>query len=109
MDIFDREQIERLSVTAIYKWVFLGAFVICIPYQLVMGLLALIGLQTVSWNGQPVTGFWGLLLGPSLGFLAVVILTGCLGTACVAARWLFSRIGSLEAGVDDDQGTEHPP
>jgi hypothetical protein len=109
MDIFDREQIERLSAAAIYKWVFLGAFVICIPYQLVMGLLALFGFQTVSWNGQPVTGFRGLLLGPSLGFLAVVILTACLGTACVAARWLFSQIGSLEADVDDDQGTEPPP
>lgn len=91
VDIPDREQIERLSVLAIYKWIFIAAVVLCIPYQLLMGLLGLIGYHTVHWNQQPVTGCGAVFLAPLLGLIAAVLITACIGTAFLAMRYVFSR------------------
>ena len=40
MELPDREQIEQLPAVTILKWVGLGSLVVCLPYQLVMGLAA---------------------------------------------------------------------
>jgi hypothetical protein len=107
MDFFDREQIERLPAATIIKWIFLGAAIVCLPYQSLMGLLALFGYHTVQWGGRPVTGLLGLLVAPLLGLLATVMLTVFLGAGCLLARWIFSRLEPIEAdqpGAPQDDG-----
>jgi hypothetical protein len=90
MDLPDREQVERLPAFAVFRWIFVVAAVLCVPYQLLMGLLAAFGYETVSWGGYPVTGFFGLLLAPLQGVFAAVLIALCLGTSFVVARRVFS-------------------
>ncbi len=99
MQLPDREQLERLSTAEIFRWIFLGAVVLCVPYYLLMGLLALFGWQTVNWNGQPLTGVLGLVAGPCIGLLLALILTASIGTACLVAL----RVFGVLAGPDDDE------
>ncbi len=94
--MLSREHIEQLSAMAIYKRVLFGSLVLCVPYSLVTGLLALFGWPAVSWDGHAVTGFRGLLVAPCLGAFAAAILTASVGTACVAARHVFQRLAGPE-------------
>jgi hypothetical protein len=90
MEFPDREQVERWPALAVFRWVFLAAAVLCVPYHAVMGLLAAFGYETVSWGGRPSTGFFGLLLAPFLGLFAAALIAFCLGSSFVVARRVFS-------------------
>lgn len=90
MDLPDREQVERWPALAVFRWIFSAAAVLCVPYQLLMGLLAAFGYETVTWGGRPATGFFGLLVAPLLGLAAAALIAVSLGTSFVVARRVFS-------------------
>lgn len=104
----DREQIEQLSTATIFKWIFLCAAGLCVPYYLLMGLLALFGWETVSWNGRPLTGFLGLIAGPFLGVFAAVILTVAIGGACIIAIRVFGALADAEGEEPEPPAEEGP-
>jgi len=72
--MFTKLKLERLYVGSIYQLVFVGLSCSLFPAGVAFGLLAMFGFNTVSWNGQPVHGLAGLLLGPALGVIMTLTL-----------------------------------
>jgi hypothetical protein len=62
-----------------------------IPLGVLFGVLALFGFNTVSWNGQPLHGFGGLIGGPLMGAFMALSFTAILGSAAALGLWLYSR------------------
>ena len=71
-----------------------------------MGLFALFGAGTLSWNDKPVTGISGLLAGPFIG----VFIGGCFvalwGSMCVLGLWIYSRFFSFTIALQEAQAAE---
>lgn len=93
--MFTSVTVERLYVGSVYKLIGIGLTCSLVPLSLLLGVLALFGASTVSWNGRPVMGMWGLALSPVIGVLLTLMLTFILGTACVAGLWIYSRFRPL--------------
>lgn len=106
MQLPDREQIESLPAVTIVRWVGIGALVVCLPYQIAMGLAAAVGLHTVSWGGAPITGLSALWTAPLIGLAVAVLLTVCFSSAFLAARWIFSQMN--EDLPEEDETTASP-
>lgn len=87
--------VRRLSVGTIYKIVAIGFFMSFVPCFTLMGIFALFGAHTVRWNGAAITGIWGLVSSPFLGFLVSALFTVILGSACAFGLLLYSRFASL--------------
>ena len=97
--MFTQVSLERLSVGSIYKLVFIGSTCSLMPLTLVLGVLALFGFSTVSWNGHPVYGLNGMLFSPLIGAALTVFITAFLGTAFIFGLWLFSKVRPLSLSV----------
>ena len=83
--------VRRISAPTIYKVLFLGSAFSVFPYGALMGVLSLFGLNTVTWNGAHVHGFWGLVTGTLIGVLFVLVLTLAVGSACAIGMWIYSK------------------
>jgi hypothetical protein len=88
--------IRRLSAGTIYKLFAVGFALSVAPFGLLMGVLALLGSDTVTWNGAYVHGLGGLLAGALIGALLSAVLTGLLGTASFVGLWLYSKFETTE-------------
>ncbi len=84
-------EIQRLSAGSIYKLLFIGSTVTCVPLGLVFGVLAYFGADTVTWNGEPLTGFLGLVAGPLMGLFLVAWVVAFIGTVSVLGLWVYSK------------------
>ena len=87
--------IGRLYAGTVYKLVGIGLTCFIVPLSLLLGVLALFGVGTVSWNAKPILGAWGLALYPVFGMILTLVLTLTVGTACVAGLWLYSKFRPL--------------
>ena len=94
-------QIARLSVGSIYKLFGVGFLSFMVPFSTLMGVLALFGFNTVRWNGQPLTGVWGLLLSPFIGLFIAGVFTLFVGTLIALGLWLFSWVRPMTLKVKD--------
>jgi hypothetical protein len=93
--------LTRLYVGSVYKLIFIGLVFFFVPLSILFGLLALIGWNTVQWNGQQLYGLAGLLVSPLIGAVVVGFFTVFLGTACVAGLWLYSKFKPLSLWAKD--------
>jgi hypothetical protein len=84
-------QVVRLSAGTIYKSLFIGTIFSFLPLTTILGILALFGLNTVTWNGAQVHGFGGLITGVLLGAFFCFFFTAVVGTACAFGLWLYSK------------------
>lgn len=89
--MFTSVTVDRLYGGTVYKLIGIGLTCSVIPFSLLMGIFALFGANTVSWNAKPIVGMWGLALSPVIGVLLCVVLTFVLGTACVVGLWVYSK------------------
>lgn len=89
--MFTSVTVGRLYVGTIYKLIGIGLTCSLLPISLAMGILALFGAGTVTWNARPIVGMWGLALSPVIGILLTLVLTLLVGTACAAGLWVYSR------------------
>lgn len=72
-----------------------------------MGCTAALGLNTLSWNNQPLTGWAALVASPFIGLFFVVMFTMFFGTATAFGLWVYSWLGPFgisyklaEHGID---------
>ena len=65
--MFSTVTARRLSVGTVYKLWFVGLGATLLPLGLLLGICALSGYNTVTWNGQPLHGVGALFAGPTIG------------------------------------------
>lgn len=94
--MFTTISIQRLSTGTIYKLWLIGLTVSMTPLGLLLGIFAMLGFKTVTWNGQPLYGVAGLIAGPLLGVLLAVLFTAFLGYASAIGLWVYSKVRPLD-------------
>lgn len=51
------------------------------------------GLNTLAWNNQPLTGWTALFASPFIGIFLVAVFTATIGTAIAFGMWVYSLFG----------------
>ena len=78
--------IRRISVGTVFKLVGVGLMFSLLPFTILMGCGAALGLNTLNWNNQPLTGWVALVASPFIGLFLVAMFTMFLGTATAFAQ-----------------------
>jgi hypothetical protein len=90
---------QRLSAGSVYKLWLIGLGVSLVPLGVLLGVLAMFGFNTVTWNGQPIHGVKGLIGGPIIGALLTLLFTAILGSVAAAGLWLYSKFQAVSLRV----------
>jgi len=90
--MFTETRIQRLSAGTVFKLVAVGLACSLLPLCILFGVLAAFGAQTITWNGQHLTGVSGLAMSPVIGLMITGIGTVLLGSACAFGLWLYSLV-----------------
>jgi hypothetical protein len=100
--------IRRLRTGSVFRLVAAGSFFSLVPLAIMMGVFALFGFKTVTWNKEPLMGLTGLLASPLIGVFIAAFLTAFLGSLISFCLWLYSKIKPLHltALVDTIPKTE---
>ena len=88
--------ISRLSAGSVFKLVGIGLLCSLLPFTMLMGCTAYFGLNSLLWNGQPLTGATALFAAPFIGLFLVAVFTMFLGTAISFGLWVYSFVGPIE-------------
>ena len=99
--MFTLIRIERLSVGSIFKLIAIGMGCSFVPLCVFFGILAAFGAQTVTWNGQHLTGVSGLLVSPLIGLMVSGIGAVLLGSACAFGLWVYSLVRPMSILVKE--------
>ncbi|HWU35878.1 MAG TPA: hypothetical protein VN023_11640 [Methylovorus sp.] len=92
---------KKLSTGSTFKIIAIGTLCSMIPISIFMGVFALFGANTVSWNGKPITGLTGLAASPFIGLFISLVFTGILGTLVAFGLWIFSKFSTIEIELKD--------
>ncbi|MPV86258.1 hypothetical protein [Ostreibacterium oceani] len=92
------EQIEvkKVSAGTVFKLFVIGLTVGFLPVFLLFGVLGMLGLGTLTWNDQPVTGIKAIFVAPFIAVLMSLIFTALLGSICALGLWVFSFFRPLK-------------
>jgi len=96
--------IRRFRTGSIFRIVAAGCFFCLVPLCILMGILALFGLDTLSWNNQPIHGWRGFFAAPFIGLFVAAVFTAFGGVGLSVGLWLYSKFRplSLRALVDGE-------
>lgn len=90
--VFTEIRIQRLGAGSVFKLAAVGLACSLLPLSVFFGVLAAFGAQTITWNGQHLTGLSGLAMSPVVGLMLTGIGTLFLGSACAFGLWLYSLV-----------------
>jgi hypothetical protein len=99
--MYKKIEISHLSAGSVYKLLAIGTLCSIVPFCTLMGVLALSGSHTLSWNDQPVTGISGLLAGPFIGAFIGGCFVALWGTVVVLGLWIYSKLFSYTIAVHE--------
>ena len=94
--------IRRFSTGSVFRIVAAGAFLSVIPFACFMGVFALFGFHTVTWNNESIVGFRGLLASPLIGLFLAALFAGFFGVFLAFGLWLYSKIRPLTLLIYED-------
>ena len=86
--------VRRLSTGSVFKLFAVGTLCSFVPFSVLMGVLALFGLKTLTWNHEQLFGVKALLMGPVIGALISGIMTLILGGFVALGLWLYSKVST---------------
>jgi hypothetical protein len=85
--------IRRISVGTVFKLVGVGLLFSLLPFTILMGCTAALGLNTLTWNNEPLHGWVALAASPFIGVFFVAIFTMFFGTTTAFGLWVYSWLG----------------
>ena len=99
----------RLSTGTVFKLVGLGLVCSMVPFAFLMGLLAMFGADTLTWNDQPKTGISALLISPFIGVFVAAIFSAIGGCAMSFGLWAYSMFRPVSLSyLACDAPPDHP-
>jgi hypothetical protein len=93
---------RRLSTGSVFRMVAIGCFWSMVPFAVLMGVFALFGFHTVTWNHEPVIGISGLLASPFIGLFVAAIFTIFTGVFLSVGLWLYSKFRPVTISIFED-------
>lgn len=105
--MFQEISIERLSVKSIFKLVALGLLLSIVPFCALMGLFALFGANTVSWNNEHIHGISALIAGPFMGIFISFVFTLFFGALMSFGLWVFSKFRPITVVIKQSVGEQN--
>ena len=94
--------IRRLSIGSVFRLVAIGCFGSMVPFAVLMGVFALFGFHTVTWNHQPVIGLSGLSASPFIGVFVAALFTIFMGVFLSVGLWLYSKLRPVTIIIFED-------
>ena len=88
--------VKKLSMGTVYRLVGLGCLFSIVPFSVLMGLMAIGGADTLSWNNQPITGIKAVLVSPFIGVFISLLFTAIFGTLVWLGLWLHSFVRPMK-------------
>ena len=100
--------IQRISVGTVFKLVGVGLLFSFLPFVILMGCTAALGLNTLMWNNQQLHGWVALVAAPFIGVFLTAMFTMFLGSAMAFGLWVYSLFGpfSISYKPFDSSGQE---
>ena len=98
--------VHRLRTGTIYRITAIGAVFGMIPLFTVVGVLGSMGLVSLTWNGEVVTGPRALIIGPMMGVLFALLSVALFGSAIALGLWLYSKIRPLSLEYELKAGAQ---
>ena len=93
--VFKEITVQRLSAGSVLKLVALGNLFALVPFAVVMGVLAALGANTVTFEGVHVHGISAIPVSLLIGAASVGAGTLVFGTAIMAGLWVYSLFRPL--------------
>ena len=87
--------VKRLSTGTVYRVVFLDPLFGAVPFFSVCGLLGALGIVTVTWGDQQLTGLKAVVASPFIGLMFTITSTVLVGSAAAFGLWLYSKFFEL--------------
>lgn len=94
--------IRRLTVGSLFKLLFIGTVGFLLPFLIIMSVLASLGAGEVSWNGQQLHGFQGVIAGPFLAVITAAVSAAFGSVTLAAGLGLYSLFRPLRLVVRDE-------
>ena len=91
--------ITRMRTGSIFRLVAAGMFCSLVPFFILMGIFASLGMNSLRWNNEPVYGLKGLVLSPLMGVFAAALFTAFVGVMLALGTWIYSRFRPLTLRV----------
>ncbi|TWT17087.1 hypothetical protein FQY83_17490 [Luteimonas marina] len=101
-------QVKRISVGTTFKLVGVGFLFSVLPFTVLAGCTAAMGLNSLSWNGEPLTGWTALIASPFIGVFLSAFFTMIFGSAIAFGLWVYSLFGPYGISfkpIDHDKPT----
>ena len=92
----DKIVVRRLRGGTLFKLIFIGNLAFFLAFSLLMGVFALFGASTVTWNEQPLTGLPALISSPFIGLFIALFFSAFGWLAMFNGLWIYSRFRSIE-------------
>ena len=83
--------IRRLSLSTLFKLNIFGLFFGLLPLMILFGVMGMLGMETVTWNEEVVTGPAALLVSPLIGVIMTLIFTLFLSPVIWLGLWIASK------------------
>lgn len=86
-------EVRAISVGTVFKLVGVGLLFSLLPFTILMGCTAALGMNSLVWNNQPLTGWTALVASPFIGLFLVAVFTMFIATAMSFGLWVYSLLG----------------
>jgi hypothetical protein len=93
-------RVARLAAGDVFKLIGIGLVCSLVPLGALTGVLSMLGVATVKWGEQTLTGWTAVLAAPFIGFFCALLFTAFVGAAVWAGLWLFSKFRPLTLHYD---------
>jgi hypothetical protein len=93
--MFESITVTRLSTWTLFKLTGIGLTLALVLSTVILGVLAIVGLGEVSWNGRALPGAIGLMAAPLIGAAVAAVFTVVLGVWMALGLWLYSMLGPI--------------
>ncbi|WP_020182843.1 hypothetical protein [Methylotenera sp. 1P/1] len=92
---------KKLSTGSIFKLIAIGSLCSIVPLSIFMGVFALFGANSITWNEKPITGIAGLVASPFIGLLISLVFTAAFGIFVAIGLWVYSKFRSIQIELKD--------
>jgi hypothetical protein len=87
--------IKKISAGTVFKLISTGLTVGFLPLFTLFGVMGALGMETLQWNDEYVTGIKALFIGPLMAVFMSLMFTFIIGSITVFGLWIFSFFKSI--------------
>jgi len=100
--MYQEIEVKRLSAGSTFKIIAIGLLATLVPFSSIIGLFALFGANTITWNKEQLHGITAFISSPFIGVMIALIFTLFIGSFVAFGLWIYSKWRPLTLLVKRD-------